>query len=79
MECYVNAMCRLRKAYAELETHGHVLMNTRGNVYRNPYSNIAKETEQTVLQLGTRLGLNPRARQILGAKITGDDSEFDED
>jgi len=79
MECYVNAMCRLRKAYAELEQSGHVLANSRGNLYRNPYSTIAKETEQTVLQLGTRLGLNPRARQILGAKLTGDDAEFDED
>lgn len=79
IEMYVNAMTRLRKAYAALEVEGHVLVNARGNMYRNPNSIVAKDAEQTVLQLGTRLGLNPRARQVLGAKLAGEAEDFDAD
>jgi P27 family predicted phage terminase small subunit len=76
VEAYVMAVYRHRQASREL-VNGHVHATPKGTLQRNPWSTIQKESEQAIIQIGSKLGLNPRARQIMGASNATGEAALD--
>lgn len=79
LEQYVTAAYDFREANAFIEKHGHSYENAQGNRARHPESTVAKEAQVAMERLGTRLGLNPRARQIMNISRPSEKDAFDDD
>lgn len=79
IEQYVTAVYDFRKSNKFLEDMGHSYENAQGNWARFPESTVAKEAQVAIERLGTRLGLNPRARQIMNISRPSEKDAFDDD
>jgi P27 family predicted phage terminase small subunit len=66
VEMYICELGSLRKNQAAIIPEGEVLTSHRGTMYLNPRVKLINDKVRSVTQLGTRLGLNPRARQVMG-------------
>src|SRR3546814_8297910 len=65
-----------REATMYLNIEGHVIYPPRGKAFRNPWGQIASAAAADIEKLGTRLGLNPIARQNLQAQPAKPASKF---
>lgn len=72
---YCDAVDTLRKAMLAIAAEGHVLETTFGPK-RNPWNTIATQTRQQIATLGTRLGLDPIARESINAPERRSESKF---
>jgi P27 family predicted phage terminase small subunit len=63
---YCDAADTLRKAMWAIKIEGHVLQTPYGPK-RNPWTVIASQARQQIATLGTRLGLDPVARESIKA------------
>lgn len=79
IEQYVMARYRYLVCSEFVAVFGHSYENAVGNRARHPESTVQKESSQEMERLGTRLGLNPRARQIMKLRHAGALADFDRD
>ena len=65
MTAYCSAAAMHREALLAIETDGAVAISSQGAPYQNPWVSILNRQAELLAKLGSRLGLDPAARQAL--------------
>lgn len=80
LAAYCLAAAELKRAMSHLDIEGRVIMveTKQGTIpKRNPWGQIAREAMQQIATLGTRLGLDPMARENIKAPDKRPKSKFE--
>ena len=66
---YCLTLARLMDAEAHIEKHGQILTDWKGRPYKNPSVTLAKEYGTAQISLGSKFGLDPVSRRVLGDRL----------
>jgi len=76
LTAYCVAVGLHRKSYMEIQVCGEVVTGEGGAPYQSPWISILNRQAALIATLGTRLGLDPAARNSLSVKPDGPVSKF---
>ena len=71
LAAYCQAASMIREASLDIKKSGITIRNNQGNKVKNPSCGVLIESLSKVATLGTRLGLDPSARQAMGIYAGG--------